>query len=140
MCARSQHNGDMSSDTCTCWRSSGTGASNARVRRRLSSSAAAISGLVTISDAGALQARPVFQLLVGRAAAPRDVPVEVLVGCGARLVVGTEAVERGPGGVEAPSRGDVERRIAQCVACGRGPPVPHRGAARRGAIGAGGGA
>src|SRR3954454_19040882 len=96
MCARSQHNGDISSDTWTRCAASGTGASSARVRRRAASSAETISDLVAMSDVGGLQSRPLVELLVGGAASAHDVAVEVLGGRAAGRGVGIESFERGP--------------------------------------------
>ncbi len=95
MWARSQHSGDIRSDTCSRCAGSGSGASSARVRRRASSSAAAISGLATTSDAGGLEPGPVVELLVGGTPTPGDEPVEVLGGGGAGGVVGPEPLQRG---------------------------------------------
>src|SRR3954466_3562495 len=68
MWARSQHSGDISSDTCTRCSSSGTGASNARVRRRDSSSEVTIWDLVTTSDLGGRAPGPLVEQVVGGAA------------------------------------------------------------------------
>ena len=120
MCARSQHSGDISSDTCPRCAASGTGASRPRVRRRDSSSAAAISGLATTSDARGLEPSPVVEQLVGGAPAAGDEAVEVLGGRGARRVVGPEPFERGLGRVEARDRGARASAGSCSAVAGRG--------------------
>src|SRR5215207_7328913 len=122
MCARSQHSGDMSSDTCPRWAASGTGARRPSVQRRASSSDATISGFVTTSDGAG---GPVVEEVVGGAPGAEHVALRVVLRGRDRGRVGPDPFERVLGGVEAPPRGLADGAVAQRVA-GRGiPSVAH---------------
>src|SRR4029079_8181878 len=100
MCARSQHSGDISSDTWLRWCASGTGASSSRGRRRDSSSAATIWGFVTTSAGCDGTPGPIVEQIVGGAARPANEARRILLGAVDGGAVGPHPLERELGRIE----------------------------------------